>query len=218
MRVLPRTANDRIAFFEQHLPIWAKDPAAIGIPVDLLNELTARTAAARAAYDAALVLRNRARAATLAHTESLASMFELGSDLVKMIRSFALANDDSSVFTAAEIPVPAPASPLGPPATPTGLAARLNTDGTVRVRWEASRRGGTSFAIERVLGPHIETWTLIGVTTEKAFTDRSVPNGLEAVSYRVTAARSGGASTASHPTTIIFGNLVEQETTVAVAA
>jgi hypothetical protein len=210
MRVLPRSANDRIAFFEAHLPIWAKNPAAIGLSIDLVNELAARTAAARADYDAVHALRSQARAATFAHTESLASMFDLGSDLVKVIRSFALANDNPSVFPAARIPPPEPASPLGPPAIPTGLSASLNTDGTVSIRWQASRRGGTSFAIERSLGSHFETWTLIGVAADTVFTDPAVPSGLEAVSYRVTAARSGGVSTASHPTTVIFGNIIEE--------
>ena len=111
------------------------------------------------------------------------------------------------VYNDAQIPPPSPHTPLGPPNTPTGVTARLNAVGQIELGWTASRRGGTSFVIERSTTSSTGPWSIIGAAETARFTDRAVPVGLEAVSYRVTAMRSAGASTPSAAVTVPFGTV-----------
>ncbi len=206
MGVVPQTINGKIQFFETHLPVWAKDPAAIGLTPAQILTMTNDVAQARADYDAAQAGRSTAKALTQAQNDSVSVMADFGGDLIKTIRAFAETTNDTGVYVLAEIPAPAPPTPLGPPATPTDLAANLNTAGEITLKWAGTRAGGTSFAIERSTTGNTGPWTLIGTSEERSFTDTVVPRGVDAVTYRVIASRAGGSSAPSASVAVLFGN------------
>jgi len=132
-------------------------------------------------------------------------MSSFGGDIIKTIRAFAETTGDPGVYTAAQIPPPAPPAPLGPPETPTDLSGVLTTDGQINLRWGGSRKGGTSYTVERSVTGANGPWTIIGTSEERAFVDTALPVGLDSVMYRVRAARSGGTSNWSAPLPFIFG-------------
>jgi hypothetical protein len=206
MAVLPDKIAERLAFFEQHLPIWAVDPAAIGISAAQVASLSNFVVAARADFDAAQDARSISRSATVSQNATMGDMTKFGSDLIKTIRSFAQTNNDINVYTTAQIPPPSPPSPLGPPETPTAFKGTLNSVGEIELSWDASRTGGTSFAIERSVGGITGPWTIIGTSEDKDFTDTAVPRAVDSVSYRITASRSGGSSNPTTPLSLYFGN------------
>ena len=206
MATVPNTLIGKIQFFEQHLPVWAVDPTAIGLTALQVADLTTLTASARSSYDAALAIRNTAKALTNQQTDDVGAMYDLGADLIKTIRAFAQTTNDNAVYTVAEIPPPSPPTPLGPPATPKNLVGVINAAGEIVLDWDASLAGGTSFSIERSTVSSTGPWTLIGTSEESGFTDAVVPSGVDGISYRVIAARSGGTSTPTAPLTILFGN------------
>ncbi len=208
MGVIPTTIIGKIQFYESHLPIWAADPAAIGLTAAQVAELTTLTAAARADFEATQAARDAARAATLDQKVSVSAMQELGGDLVKTIRAFAETTNDDTVFSAAQIPPPSPPKPVGPPDMPTEVSAEINNFGYVLIKWKASRAAGTQFVLQRQLTPvggAPGTWTYAGTSTTNDYTDTTVPTGFASVSYRVYAQRAGGISDASGTTTIAFG-------------
>ncbi len=208
MPIIPRTLIGRIEFFEQHLPVWATDPAAIGLDAAQIADLTVRTAQARADYEAALAIRNSAKAATETQKSSVDFMYDLGADLVKTIRAFAETTDDDSVYAAAQIPAPAPPTPTGPPEMPTNVTADVNNFGYVVISWKGSRAVGTQFILQRQMIPvdaPAGPWTYAGSSVTNDYTDTTVPTGFAGVSYRVYAQRPGGTSDVSTPTTISFG-------------
>lgn len=207
MGVIPQTVLGKIEFFEAHLPIWAQDPVSIGLTAPQIVALSTLVDAARAAYEAAQVLRDNARSGTLDQNLAVGAMFDLGADFVKTIRAFAQTNNDPSVYVAANIPAPAPNTPLGPPQTPKELTATLNTAGQITLKWGGTRAGGTSYAIERSTAGAGGPWSLIGTSEERAFTDSAVPRGHDFVSYRVTASRSGGSSAPSAAVAVLFGTV-----------
>lgn len=209
MSIIPRTIVGEIEFFEQHLPIWAAAPTTIGLTAMQISDLTTLTAQARADYESAQAKRNSARAATETQNTSVASMHNLGADLVKTIRAFAETTDDPSVYTTAQIPAPAKPTPTPPPETPTDVAAVINNFGYVVISWKASRAVGTQFILQRQLTPLNApplAWTYAGSSVTDNYTDTTVPTGYAAVSYRVYAQRASGTSDASNVATLQFGS------------
>ena len=209
MPVVPSGFDAKIEFFETHLAPWAANTAAIGLSPSQVNAITVITAQARTAYNAAQAAREASKAATIEQKIALDLLAELGGDLVKTIRTFAETNNNDMVFSLAQLPAPAPPTPVGKPATPTDVTATLTTDGSVRVAFKATRAGGTSFLIQRAItqpGGSISPFTLLFSTDAKSFIDETVPNGLASVSYRVVASRPAGNSLPSQPVTLLFGN------------
>jgi hypothetical protein len=208
MGVIPTTIIGKIQFYETHLPVWAVDPTAIGLTALQLADLSLLTTAARADFDSTQSIRDAARASTLDQKVSVNAMQELGGDLVKTIRAFAETTNDDTVFSAAQIPPPAPPTPAGPPDMPTEVSAEINNFGYVLIKWKGSRSFGTQFVLQRQLTPvggAPGTWTYAGSSTTNDYTDTTVPTGFASVSYRVYAQRAGGISDASGTTTIAFG-------------
>jgi hypothetical protein len=208
MPIIPRNLVGKIEFFEQHLPVWAVDPAAIGLDAGQIVDLTARTTQARSDYESAIAIRNSAKAATETQNSAVDFMFDLGADLVKTIRAFAETTDDDAVYAAAQIPAPAPPKPTGPPEMPTNLTADVNNFGSIVLEWKGSRAVGTQFILQRQMipvGAPAGPWTFVGSSVTNDYTDTTVPTGFAGVSYRVYAQRAGGTSDVSTPTTISFG-------------
>lgn len=201
MGVVPDKIADKITFFETVLPNFAAHAVAIGLTPAQVVQLSTITDQARAAYNAAVSARAAARAATEAQNQFVAAMAELGGDYIKIIRTKAETDNNPAIFQLAKIPAPKPPAPLGPPDVPTELTATLGNEGQVFLRWKGSRRGGTSFSIERSTGG---SFSLIGTSEFKRFTDDTVPGGVSQISYRVRASRSGGNSQASQPVTLFF--------------
>lgn len=206
--VLPRSIADRIAFFEQRLPIWAASHAEIGLDASDIVALDAVVSQARAAFEEAQEARSLARAKTLLQDEALAAMLAVARAQVRVVRAHAAKTRNPAVFAAAQIPAPNDPAPLGPAQTPTGLTSRLLTGGAVELVWQGSRTGGTSFHIHRSLvmpGGSGSAYALIGTSEERRYVDTTVPYGLQQAAYVVVAVRSGGRSEPSDPTTIFFG-------------
>ena len=208
MPVIPRNLIGKIEFFEQHLPVWSVDPAAIGLDAGQIVDLTARTAQARSDYESALAIRNSAKALTETQNNSVGFMYDLGADLVKTIRAFAETTDNDAVYAAAQIPAPSPPKPTGAPDMPTNVTADVNNFGYVVVGWKGSRAVGTQFILQRQMIPvdaPAGPWTFVGSSVTNDYTDTTVPTGFAGVSYRVYAQRAGGTSDVSTPTTVSFG-------------
>jgi len=190
MATVPDKLADKLAFFEQHLPIWAADPASIGLTAAQVATLTSLVVSARSTFDFAGTQRAASRAATNDQTIAFADMTNLGGDLIKTIRAFAETNDDPNVYSAAQIPPPAPPSPPGPPALPTGLKAKFMTPFGIRLEWKGSISQGTYFAIFRQQSGET-TFTNIQTTRDKFYEDLSLTGGIDAVSYYIAAFRDG---------------------------
>jgi hypothetical protein len=190
MSTIPTTLAEKLAFFEQHLPIWAVDPLSIGLSAAQVATLTSMVVSARSTFDFAGTQRAASRAATNDQTIAFSAMTDLGGDLIKTIRAFAETNDDPNVYSAAQIPPPAPPSPPGPPALPTALKAKFMTPFGIRLDWKGSIAQGTYFAIFRQVAGET-AFTNIQTTRDKFYEDLSLPGGIDAASYYIAAFRDG---------------------------
>jgi len=220
MRVVPTSRDEMLTFFENHLPLWAKNPAAIGLSADQLAALTEAVTDTRTSRETRLATDLAARAALHDLKLKAAALRDLGTDLVAVIKAYAEVNDDPGVYTAAQIPPPRASSPLGSPPVPTEVAASINAFGVAVITWKGNRSGGTYYIIERqltsldhIVGP----WTHAGSSAVSEAIDPAVPVGQRAVRYRVHARRPAGRSPVAYSNTLIFGT-VDDESPAAAAA
>jgi hypothetical protein len=201
MTIVPETRSGKILFYETHLPVWAADPASIGVTpaaVAALGDLVAEARAARAAQRRA---QDEARAATARYHEAVRRMHAAsngGAALIQTIKAFAQTSGDDGVYPRASLPVPAsPGRPGSAPApgTPRGFAVTLRQTGAIELTWKCDNPGGTAgtiYQVKRQLGDGIdgEPFTTVGTVGAKSFVDRTLPPGTRLCTYEVTALRS----------------------------
>ena len=202
----PDTILEQIRFFEQRIPAWAADPAAIGLTALQIGDLQTMVSAARLAYDAAQVIRQESKNQTNTQRQAVANMNVQGTAMLTLIRGFAELNGNpASIFEAANIDAPSSTnSPLPAPVPATDLTTTLENSGAVRLKWKGTVANGTVYSVWRRLGessPFIQ----IGTSTTKSFTDETIPAGTPEATYYLITLRDGQASGESEPTLIRFG-------------
>lgn len=189
--VLPRTRLGRVQFCEQHNTPFSTNAVAIGTTSTAVTDLATKTTAARAAYNAQQAARNAARSATNAYNLAVAAMTSAVADILKQVKTKAAISGDS-VYSLADIPVPATPSPKPPPGTPTDFVATLNPDGSLNLKWRCPNppgASGTMYQVSRRLGLSGD-FAPIGASGTRSFVDATVPAGTPVVTYQIQAARS----------------------------
>ena len=221
--VVPPTRQDMIDWYTARIADWTSNAAVLGIEMQSISDLATSLDAATTAQSDAFAARIASRDATVVYHNEAATLRDIGAGIVKTIKATIETSGNNNLYAVASIPPPTPPSPLGPPATPTNVTAVLNNEGFVRVAWDGSRTGGTSFRVERATTPVGGTqgsWTLLSTVEERVFVDQAVPQGLATALYRVKAQRSGGTSGASEPGQVVFGTggSSQQQTNLGLAA
>lgn len=225
MAVIPGDRVQQITFCEQHITPWTANAAAIGLVAADVTALSAKTVAARAAYNAALAARQQAKAATEAYYNAVAGMTDKARELVKVIKTWADTKNDPGVYVLAQIPAPIPptAGSSTPPTTPTEMKALLNTDGSITLTWRstnAASSSGGSFLVARRFAPTptapTPDFVVIGSAAGSgaselggprtvSFTDTTIPAGTTGMTYIVTPRRGGKLGEPSEALTVSFG-------------
>jgi hypothetical protein len=199
MSVVPSTLEAKIAFYEDHNPLWSTNAVAIGTTASEVTDLETKTTAARAAIEAQRAAQIAAQSATLALHDAVNAMAGAGSDIIKQIRAKA-ATDGNSVYVLAGIPAPAVPAPVGPPGTPGNFTVELNGDGSLNLGWKCANpvnSMGTIYQVYRRIGAAGE-FTFIGASGTRRFIDATLPAGQGGpVTYQITPVRSTVAGPAA---------------------
>jgi hypothetical protein len=205
MGLVPDTNQGKILFFHIRNTPWSANALAIGTTAAAVTALAAKVAAAQTRLAAANAARQAARSATADLKAAIRDLATAGSDIIKQIRAKA-ATDGDNVYVLAQIPRPAAPSPIPAPGTPTGFAATLNPDGSLKLRWKCPNPAGsqgTIYQISRRTGA-VGPWVTIGGSGTRTFTDATVPAGVASVTYQIVALRSTAAGVAAR-FTVNFG-------------
>ena len=188
MATVPYTIVGKLQFFEEHIVLWAVNPAAIGLlPADIAA-FAPIIAQSRTDYDAAQAARTAAQGATETQNISIDAMAEIGAGFLDTIRAYAKKSGDAGVYALAGIPAPQPPSPAGPPDQPTDLSATLLPGGGLRLKWKGSVSQGAYFSVYRKLEGET-SFTLLKSPKDKQFDDLAIPNGTGNVVYYIQAIR-----------------------------
>lgn len=197
MRVVPGRTAEMIEFFEQRAPGWAAAPEVFGLPPQLAASLVAAVADARAKYEAAQQARTHARSATLLQNRAVSELDALGGQLVSIVRAFAIAMDDPSIFSEAQLPAPRAPRPIHPDA-PRNITFRLDPVGALEVRWKSAARSpaesplrGVVYEVWRSLTTDAGDLPLerIGTASSKRFGDITIPAEARRATYVIAAVK-----------------------------
>jgi hypothetical protein len=220
---MPIVPNDRVAkleFYEAHITPWTTNAVAIGLASGSVTALATAAADARAAYTAHVAAQAAARAATAAFYDKIRALHNapgMGADMIQQIKTKAQTTNNPNVYVLAQIPAPAIPAPVPAPGTPTGFAATLNPDGSVKLNWKCPNpagSAGTVYQLSRRTGP-TGAFVAVGVSGARSFIDATVPAAVASVTYQIVAVRSTAIGTAAQ-FTVNFGVSGEGEMTASV--
>jgi hypothetical protein len=208
MSVIPPSKEDMIAFFASHVPVWTANAEQIGLdPLDAA-ELSALLSAAQTLQAEANAKSDAKKAAVLAANQAAAALRAAGAGDLATIKAFAKSTNDPSVYTKAQIPEPAGRTPAPPPSMPYDLDASIDNNGNVVLSFKADNaqsHTGVFFEVRRKLDGQ-SSFTLVGSTGTKTFTDQGIQNGTTSAVYNVTARRGDLASPTSENIYVPFAS------------
>lgn len=208
MPTYPRDRNEFLLWAESHIDTWQANAAAIGLTPaqalafkDSVLNLRSLVTAQQAAKDAA-------KAATLSAKDGEADTRGLTADLVRAIRSYATNNNNPNVYVLAQIPAPNPGAPVPPPGQPTDFKVELNSSGSITLKWKAKHPEGSDRVVYFVQRKLVNegSFTLVGGTGDRAYTDLTLPIGIDSATYIVTAQRGSVQGQPSRQITVAFGS------------
>ena len=191
MSIVPASNIGRITFYESHIINWTSHPTMVGLVSSDCVSLQALITTARKAYDAQQNALTAAKSATQTMKNAVTAMHALGSIDIMKIKTFAEASNNPNVYPLADLPAPQPATPIGPPGTPTDFVVTLLQSGAVMLRWKCVNPNGsvgTLYEIRRKTGTG--AFTRLSTEGTREFTDESLPAGAVGVTYEITARRS----------------------------
>lgn len=209
MAIVPKTLQDNIQFFTDHITPWTTNSLQIGLVVADLTALNAKLAAASTAYGAATAARNSAKAATEAMRNAIDDLNLVGAGLIAKIKTQAETTHNPNVYVLAQIPAPATPTPAPDPTPPTDVNGSVNNDGAIQISWTATRANGRSWSVWRRL-PNEAQWVLIASTEVKKWTDGTVPAGVAWAQYQVKSHRGAQVSEGSEPVIVLLGQQMSQ--------
>ena len=191
MRLMPEISSGKVEFCVTHLPPWAENAVAIGSSEEAIDDLQAKTDAAKAAILAQNQARDAARSATLAARMAVDAMAAASAAIILQVRSKA-ETAGVEVYVLASLPPPADPSPIAAPGKPDDFGVALQQNGTLMLRWKCRNpRGsaGTLYQVYRRLSAEGK-FEYLGSTGKKKYLDASIPEGTSNVTYQIQAVRS----------------------------
>lgn len=194
MAVLPNDKVGKIEFCENHTTPWSANAVAIGTTTTAVTDLTTKTTAARSAYNAQQAAQLAAKAATNTYNMAVTAMASAAQAIIDQVRVKAF-TAGNSVYSLAEIPVPATPSPIGPLGKPSDFTVTLEQTGALNLKWKCTNpvgASGTVYQIWRRIAPPGATaeFVYVGGVGDKRYTDNDVPAGSAQVQYQIQAVRS----------------------------
>lgn len=192
MAIVPKPVRERISFYQAKLPNLEAHAVAVGTTPEAVEDLAAKVEAARLAFAEQSRAMQTAQVATQRLQLTLKEMSVAGAAIIMQVRSKARLTGDDSIFPLATLPAPAAKRPMGAPGTPSKLLTDLHGDGSLGLRWECKNpRGscGTIYHLYRRVGRN-GRFEYLGLSGEKQYTDKTIPNGATWIEYEIQAVRS----------------------------
>ncbi|MEQ9096793.1 MAG: hypothetical protein RIE32_11080 [Phycisphaerales bacterium] len=183
---MPGDRAQAVDWVEEHLEPWTENQAAINLSAEQIAAITLLAQTARQKQIAAGQARSAAKAATAAWHAAADQMKAYSSDLILELKAYARGDGGEQVYQLAQISKREKPGEAPPPNMPSDARSTITNDGDVHLTWKGKGPGGTRYHVMRKL-PTETKFFFIGDTSEKAFTDDTVPNGATPVIYQIVA-------------------------------
>lgn len=204
---MPARSLPAVEWLEARIVAWNSSYASIGLTSAQVVELGQDLANARGAFTSVQEIRAESKGKTTDFHGKAKVARDKAAGMIANIKAYADAQTDPAVVYALANVSPASApSPSAPPAQPVNLSYRVQSDGSIKVQWDATGPVGTIYNITRQLPGETE-FTFIGQGdgSDKSFVDATVPAGTASASYRVQGVRGPLVGSQSVTFTVFFG-------------
>lgn len=195
MSTIERTQQGTLDFFNRRIDDWTANAEQLQLSVDDLATLSSLLSAAQTNFDDAKEALDDAKAKVDLQDQAIDQLYAFGSLLVQQIRVAAKKEGTDTLYAVAKIDPPKKPTSRTDAPVPTNLTLRNTTNGNLVLSFEASKGQGSVFVIQRqykAVGGQPTQYEYMDTTTEKTWTDTSVPNGLEWIGYQVATKLTNG--------------------------
>lgn len=188
---IPRSIPDLINWTNTHAALWEANQAQIGLTAAQVTQFKALQGNLSGRSSDADIARQASKDATLTLKNTVEQVRSVGGAFVNVIKAFAVASNNPAVYTLSGVSPDDPAGTVPPPIPPKEFAAQVNSDGSLTIRFKVAQPEGVTgvqyFFFRRIGGgPSDAPYTLLGSTGKsKAFTDETLPIGVDRVDYIV---------------------------------
>jgi hypothetical protein len=192
MPVLPKSRVAKIEWAEERTTLWNTNSVAMGSSAPTVTAWQALVADARAKYQARNETQNAAIAATNEYNMAIDAMVNATADIIKQVKTKAALDGNDTAYSLANIPVPAIASPVGPPGTATDFKVKVEGDGTLVLTWKCPQPPGavgTTYNVFRRTTPS-GPFDFLGTSGQRKFIDATLPANSVQITYQIQAIRS----------------------------
>lgn len=217
MSTVPRNALEAIDWVDTRVPVWAAAGLTIGVDPLEVAELGTLLSAAKDLKTEWLAAQALADAKGADYRAAVKAMRSKASGQVTQIRGFARSKGNpDSIFTTAQIPLPADPGPAPAPGTPEGFKRELLDNGGLKFTFTCDHPKGVkavTYKIERQPAPQTPFVFLLNAK-KREFEDTTFLGSSTVINYRVTAQ----TSTKDGPSasfTVRYGASNEQATIIA---
>lgn len=200
---MPNDRAQALDWVEQHIEPWTTNQAAIDLTAPQIAAITQLSSTAREKLTAAGAARQAAKTATQEWYAAADQMKQLSSDLIIDIKAYARGDGGQQVYALAQINPKDPPGEAPPPAVPSDMRTSLTNEGFVAMTWKGKGPTGTRYHVRRRL-PNESVFTFLGDTSDKGFTDQTVPQGTTRVDYQIVAVHTD-KSVPGEPFFVQFG-------------
>ncbi len=206
-----------LGWCQTHEKIFVDNAAALGLTPAQTTAFKTATDGTTAALTNQEQVKQAAKVATQEAADAFTTLRASAGETVGLIKAFAESQPDPNVvYNLAQIPPPAQPTPWPPPGQPTHLTVTLDPAlGALTLHWKAANppgTTGTSYIVTRRLAGE-STFSVVGVTGQKQFTDQTVPAGQTSVQYLVQGQRADSRGPVSTILTVNFGKAPGEMTT-----
>jgi hypothetical protein len=187
--------------------VWETVGTSCGLTEPQITAFQTAAAAADEAVGEQFKAREAAKSSTVTANTSVKALRESLAGAIRSIDTFALAQPDpAAIWAMAQIPAPKPRTASEPPGQPFDITAELDSDGNVTLKWKCTNPpgGNVVYTVARSFSP-TGTFTQVGVSGRRRFTDGTIPGGSPVVCYQVRGLRGQTVGQNSAVFTLRFG-------------
>lgn len=208
---VPTNIPDLVSWCNVHAGLFSSHATSIGLTTAQATAFTTLVGTMITNQGKAEDARQASKDATKQFQSSVISVRALAGAYVNTIKAFAETTNNPNVYALAGISPNDPPSPLPAPVPPQAFTTSINPDGSLTVRFKVTQPEGVNnvqYLVSRRLNGSTGPFALVtAVGSEKAFTDITLPVGVDRVDYIVQPKRGEVLGAQSNVLAIQFGSL-----------
>ncbi len=209
---MPTTIPELLNWCNTHVDLWQQNSANIGLSGPQALAFKTLVGAMVVNNSKAENARLASKDATMDFQNSIDSVRALGNAYILMIKAFAETTHNVNVYALAGVTPSSPPGTVPLPVAPEKFGATVNPDGSLTIKWKVTQPTGVTsvgYLVSRRVNNAAGPFTLVSSEgTNKSYTDKELPVGVDKVEYIVQPRRGMAVGPQSNIFVVQFGSVV----------